>query len=69
MINKNLFRLWITEDHYFCLFGEREVEQEEEDDEEEQELELESERYLLLSRPLITGLGGGVGRVHGPILS
>lgn len=69
MMNENSFCLWITEDYYFCLFGERDVEQEEEDDDEEQELELESERYLLLSRPLMRGLGGGVGSVHGPTLS
>lgn len=68
-MNENSFCFWVTEDSYFCLFGERGAEQEEDDDDEEQELELESERYLLLSRPLIRGLGGGVGRVHGSILS
>lgn len=63
----------LTQDDYFRLFGEGEAELEDDEDDEEEELELESERgdllrYLLLSLPL-AGLGGGVGRVHGAVLS
>lgn len=61
------------DDDYFCLFGERDADLEEEDEEEEEQLELESDRgdllrYLLFCLPL-TGLGGGVGSVHGAALA
>lgn len=71
---KDRLILNITEDDYFCLFGEGDAELQEDDDDEERELQLESEqgdllRYLLLSLPLAGGLGGGVGSVHGAVLS
>lgn len=64
----------MIEDEYLNLFGERDEELDEEEEEEDRELELESDRgdlllYLLFSLPLTGGLGGGVGKVHGAVLS